>query len=176
MAYIFETEHLKIRKFTSEDAHALYRNHLEEKVRKWIPNESYGSLEEAESAAVFYADRVTKGVLPCVLAVELKENGELIGDVGINEVAGNPEEVEIGYTISERYSGKGYATELLRSMTNFVCSTWKCRVLYGRVMRGNVASVRVLEKNGYVFEREESGSEDDPWGYGILVYKKVAES
>ena len=39
MEYIFETEHLRIRKFEMEDARCLYENHLEEGVRKWIPND-----------------------------------------------------------------------------------------------------------------------------------------
>lgn len=38
-------------------------------------------------------------------------------------------------------------------------------------MRGNIASVRVLEKNGYIFVKEEFGAEDDPYGNGMLVYK-----
>lgn len=43
-------------------------------------------------------------------------------------------------------------------------------VLRFRVMRGNNASVRVLEKNGYIFVEEEFGAEDDPYGNGMLVY------
>ena len=39
-------------------------------------------------------------------------------------------------------------------------------------MKGNSASVRVLEKSGYRFVREESGAEDDPYGNGMLVYRK----
>jgi ribosomal-protein-alanine N-acetyltransferase len=101
----------------------------------------------------------------------LKETGELIGDTGVNEVEGRVNEVEIGYVISDKHSGNGYATELLEAMTNFVVSTFGMRVLYGRVMRGNDASVKVLEKNGYVFVEEEFGAEDDPYGNGMLVYK-----
>lgn len=57
-------------------------------------------------------------------------------------------------------------------MTEFIVSTFGMSVLYGRVMRGNNASVRVLEKNGYIFEKEEFGAEDDPYGNGMLIYKK----
>lgn len=46
------------------------------------------------------------------------------------------------------------------------------KVLYGRVMRGNSASVRVLEKCGYQYVTEEFGAEDDPYGNGMLIYKK----
>ncbi len=45
------------------------------------------------------------------------------------------------------------------------------KVLYGRVMKGNDASVRVLEKNGYNFAGEEQDAEDDPYGNGMLIYK-----
>ena len=111
MEYLFGTEHLWVRKFETKDAGKLYENHQELEVRKWIPNECYEDLEEAEGAVAFFADRVSRKVLPFVLAVELKKTGELIGDTGINEVEGQPEEVEIGYTICKKHSGRGYATE-----------------------------------------------------------------
>lgn len=172
MEYMFETEHLRIRKFVVEDAKRLYENHLEEEVKKWIPNESYADMEETQGAINFYVDCVNNSHLPYVLAVELKETGELIGDTGVNEVEGKAGEVEIGYGICKKYSGKGYATELLKAMTEFIVSTFEMHVLYGRVMRGNNASIRVLEKNGYHFVKEEFGADDDPYGNGMLVYKK----
>lgn len=172
MEQIFETEHLIIRKFCQKDAKSLYENHLEEEVRKWIPNESYANIEEAEEAIHFYADCVDHEHLPYVLAVESKLTGELIGDTGINEVEGKTNEVEIGYVICEKFSGKGYATELLNAMTEYIVSRFAINVLYGRVMRGNEASIRVLEKNGYTFVEEEFGAEDDPYGNGMLIYKK----
>jgi len=172
MDCLFETERLKVRKFVMEDAQPLFENHLEEKVKKWIPNETYADVEEAENAINFYIGCVNNSRLPYVLAVELKETGELIGDTGINEVEGKCNEVEIGYGICDKYSGKGLATELLNAMTEFVVTSLKIDVLYGRVMRGNHASVRVLEKNGYAFVKEEMGAEDDPYGNGMLVYKK----
>lgn len=172
MDYIFETEHLGIRKFEIEDAQCLYENHLETEVKKWIPNESYADIEETQEAINFYINCVNNKQLPYVLAVELKETGELIGDTGVNEVEGNPDEVEIGYGICKKHSGKGYATEVLRSMSEFIAETFKINDLYGRVMHGNNASIRVLEKNGYKFAKEEFGAEDDPYGNGMFIYKK----
>ena len=57
-------------------------------------------------------------------------------------------------------------------MTEFAISTFGTKVLYGRVMNGNDASIRVLEKNDYVFLAEEFGAEDDPYGNGMFIYKK----
>lgn len=171
MEYLFETDRLRVRRFEAEDAAALYRIHLDEEVKKWIPDESYSDLEEALKAAAFYADRVVRQRLPYVLAVELKQTGELLGDTGINEVEGNPEEVEIGFVIRQESRRKGYATEVLQAMTAYAIKTFHVSVLYGRVMKGNDASVRVLEKSGYSFVTEEIGAEDDPYGNGMLVYR-----
>ena len=55
-------------------------------------------------------------------------------------------------------------------MTEFTVEAFGINILYGRVMRGNNASVRVLEKNGYEFVREEFGAEDDLYGKRMLIY------
>ena len=184
MDAMFETKRLIVRKFRDADAAPLYENHRDAEVRKWFPNECYADEAEALDAIRFYANCVDGGRLPFVLAVELKETGELIGDTGISEVDGHPEETEIGYCIGqghpeeteigycvgEKYRGKGYASELLEAISGFVVSRFGVRKIYGRVVYGNGASARVLEKNEYRFVKEEFGAEDDPYGKGMLVY------
>ena len=172
MEILFETERLAVRKFREDDAQQLYENHMDDAVRKWFPNECYADEAEALDAIRFYADCVDNGHLPFVLGVELKETKELIGDTGISEVDGKPEESEIGYCIGEKYRGKGYASELLDAVSGFVASRFGIRAIYGRVVHGNEASAKVLEKGGYRFVKEEFGAEDDPYGNGMLVYKK----
>ena len=170
--YIFETEHLAVRKFEPDDAKRLYEIHNDDAVKKWIPGEYYKDIDEAQESIEFFANCVKKKKMPYVLAVVLKETGELIGDTGVNEVEGKTEEVEIGFVISREYRGKGYASEVIKRMTDYIIHSFGIKVLYGRVMKGNEASVRVLEKNGYNFVGEEYGAEDDPYGNGMLIYKK----
>ena len=172
MKTMFETKRLVIRRLREDDAQQLYENHMDDAVRKWFPNECYADPAEALDAIRFYADCVDNGHLPFVLGVELKETGELIGDTGISEVEGKPDESEIGYCIGEKFRGKGYASELLDAISGFVASRFGIRTIYGRVVHGNEASAKVLEKGGYQFVEEESGAEDDPYGNGMLVYRK----
>ena len=174
MNVFFETERVLTRKLEPEDAARLYENHAEAKVKKWFPNESYADIREAEDAIHFFSDCVEKNQLPFVLAIQLKETGELVGDTGVSEVDGEPEAVEIGYQICEKYNGKGLATEVLNAMTAFSFARFHATVSYGRVVHGNMASARVLEKAGYTFVNEEYGAEDDPYGNGMLVYKREA--
>ena len=203
MDIFFETEHLLARKLEPEDAVQLYENHAEEKVKRWFPNESYADLNEAKEAIHFFRDCVDGNHLPFVLAVQLKETGELIGDTGVSIVDGQSEAVEngyeatengyeavknrceaienrydaieIGYLICEKYSGRGFATEVLNAMTEFSFARFGAAIIYGRVVHGNSASARVLEKAGYLFVDEEFGAEDDPYGNGVLVYKRERE-
>ena len=58
-------------------------------------------------------------------------------------------------------------------MTRFTADYFGANTFWGRVVKGNAASTRVLEKAGYAFVREESGAEDDPYGNGMLVYRKT---
>lgn len=172
MHYLYETEHLRFRRFDLSDVHKLYKNHLEDEMKQCIPNESYEDLPEAEGAINFYIDCVNKRQLPYVLAIELKESGVLIGDTGVNQVEGCDNEVEIGYSICKQYSGNGYATETVVAMTNYAERTFGVKTLYGRVIKGNIASVKVMEKTGYKYFKEEFNAEDDPYGKGMLIYKK----
>ena len=172
MEKLLETERLVIRKFRDEDAQKLYENHMDDEVRKWFPNECYADAEEAREAIRFYAGCVNTGRLPFVLGAELKETGELIGDAGISEAEGKTDETEVGYCIGQQYRGRGYAAELLKAVSAYTASRFGIRVIFGRVVHGNAASVKVLEKNGYQFVKEEFGAEDDPYGSGMLVYRK----
>ena len=174
MDVFFETERVLARKLEPEDAAQLYKNHAEAKVKKWFPNESYADISEARDAIHFFSDCVNQNRLPFVLAIQLKETGELIGDTGVSEVEEEPDALEIGYQICEKYNGKGLATEVLNAMTAFSFARFNATISYGRVVHGNAASARVLEKAGYMFVNEEYGAEDDPYGNGMLVYKREA--
>lgn len=169
---MIETNRLIIRAFSEADAYRLYNIHDDESVKKWIPNESYRDIDEARDAIGFFSGCVQRGTLPYVLGVVLKDTGELIGDVGINEVDGNSGEVEIGYVIAREQMGNGYASEAVKAMTGFAAEHFGVKRLYGRVLHGNIASEKVLEKNGYEYITEEFGADDDPYGDGMLVYRK----
>lgn len=170
MNQIFESERLQFRIFNSSDVETLFSIHSEEEVKRWIPNEHYEDKEETLDAIDFFAECVNNNKLPFVVGIILKETRELIGDTGVNFVEGKEDEVEIGYIISQKYAGKGYATEAVKAMSMFVANNFDIKVLYGRVMKGNFVSIRVMEKAGFIFTHEEHGDSDDPYQLGMLVY------
>lgn len=82
MEYIFETEHLRVRKFEIKDAKCLYENHLEKEVKRWISNESYADIEETQEAIKFYVDCVNKFVRKNVKLGLFEKNSEEHAEFG----------------------------------------------------------------------------------------------
>ena len=80
-------------------------------------------------------------------------NGIFVGSVGITPQNGWKEHsAEIGYWLGEKYWGKGIATESLRMMTEISFSELEFRKLFAPVLGPNKASMRVLDKCGYILE------------------------
>jgi ribosomal-protein-alanine N-acetyltransferase len=59
---------------------------------------------------------------------------------------------EIGYWLGEPFWGRGIATEAVRAITNYAFSTFDLCRIYAGVFEWNPASMRVLEKAGYMRE------------------------
>jgi len=67
-----------------------------------------------------------------------------------DEVFGKP---EVAYWIGKQYWSKGVATTALSAFLGHI----KVRPLYARVVKDNIASLRVLEKCGFIIAGEDKG-------------------
>ena len=67
--------------------------------------------------------------------------------------------VEIGYGIDEKYQGRGYATEAVSAVTEWAVQQDGITCVEAEAEEDNIASLRVLEKSGFVpnGERGEEG-------------------
>lgn len=79
------------------------------------------------------------------------EDERLLGGIGTHEVAPG-HKAEIGYWLGEPYWGRGIMTAVVGAFREHLCRELQLVRITGTVFEGNVASARVLEKNG--FERE----------------------
>ena len=93
----------------------------------------------------------TKQEAPTVWAIEV--DGEAAGGIGI-ELHTDVERVsaEIGYWLGKAVWGRGVATEALIAVTADVFTRFDLTRLYAVPFADHVASVRVLERAGYVRE------------------------
>ena len=87
------------------------------------------------------------------IARAIQYNDQFVGTVGADR--GQFEKsrsAEVGYWIGRPFWGKGIATEALRQLTALIFSTTTIARLQAYVFEGNIASMKVLEKNGYTLE------------------------
>lgn len=85
-------------------------------------------------------------------SVLIKESNELIGTVMLFGFDHEAKHAEVGYVLHQAFWGKGYGTEALEIINNFAATVMKFHRLHARVVSGNTASARILEKNGFELE------------------------
>ena len=80
-------------------------------------------------------------------------DGAAIGAIGVELSADIfRKSAEIGYWLGESFWGRGLATDAVRAMTDYAFLTFDLRRISAGVFEWNPASMRVLEKAGYVCE------------------------
>ena len=89
-------------------------------------------------------------------AVVEKNSRSIIGYCGLfyfPDVNGMPE-IEIGYRLARSFWGKGYATEAALAVRDYAFDTLGLTRLITMIDPQNVASIRVAEKIGMIYEQD----------------------
>lgn len=94
------------------------------------------------------------------LGITLKETGILIGDCGLHFPTSKPDQVEIGITLSCLHQGKGYATEAVERILEYLFEGLGKHRVYALVDPRNGASIRLLERVGM---RREGHLRESVW-------------
>jgi ribosomal-protein-alanine N-acetyltransferase len=111
------------------------------------PAEFY-SIDGLHAHVAQFLDAHAQGRLhPCVI---VDEHGQLIGRANLKDIDGQTQTAEVGYRIGERQAGKGLATAALRHLITLAQDEWQLVKLCAYAIDGNAASIRVLERCGFV--------------------------
>lgn len=164
---VIETKRLILRKMTLDDLDDLLLIFSDpkvmesfkavpfdrEKMRKWVQR----NLD--------HQDRYGYGIF----SVTLKENGELVGALGLHHVEadGSPE-VELGYDFRSAYWNLGLATEAAIAVRDYAFGQLGLTRLISLIRVHNRASMRVAEKMGMKREKE--------WTRGDVKYHVYSQS
>lgn len=150
-----KTERLFITEFTLDMAEAVHLNSLDEDNRKFNPDEVFETIEDAKDTVEFLMSVYDNGDGPLVYPVVLLD-GTNIGYV--QAVPMDDDKWEIGYHIGKNYTGKGYATEAVKAFLPVIMDQLNITEMLGICVVENKASVKVMEKTGFVKEFEGMGS------------------
>jgi len=171
---MFETDRLSIRKYNTDDALCLFEILNEKDVTKFIP-ESTISFDEALDAVTWLISNYEKPIseyFKYSFAITLKDSGKYIGWCGFGTLDFDINKVEVYYTISRKYWGYGYASETVKALINYIFMNYNIYKLVALVKRDNIASHKIIDKNGFKLIKVVEGLSSDYEFYdGELYYE-----
>ena len=148
MKYLIKTERLIIRLAEPEDAKGIFSyrsNFVENKYQGWFPD----SVEEVCDYISNMPETMDITNICFQFTIILVDENRLIGDMGINFTNHNNMQAEIGCTLHKDYQKKGYATEALKAMVDYLFRTLDKHRIIASVDPRNTASIRLIERLGF---------------------------
>ena len=165
------TQRLILRPIKKGDAESVFRYRSDANTNKyqgWIPktiNDVVSFIENRVSPTININGTWFQFV------VIKKDDGALIGDVGIHFFDPDNKQVEIGCTIDKNYQKHGYASEALSEIFQYIFKTLDKHRIIASIDPRNEGSIRLVEKLGFRKEAhfKESIFQDGEW-LDDLVY------
>ena len=151
---LIKNDNLQIVKMNQSMYYDVYKNSQDDNNRKYVPDEVFGSLEEATEVVDQIISSYENKDGPFVYAVIRKKDNANIGYVQLVKIE---EGWEIGYHIAEIYTGNGYATEAVNLFLDYIKNNTNLKQIIGIALAANKASRRVLEKCGFELIYEGTG-------------------
>ena len=147
-----ETDEIVLRKITDDDIDALFEIYNNKKLFEYTPSIFKETKQEiGELVERFHTRFADKQMIR--MAITLKSEGNFA--VGVAEMYGYNADVNmvaIGYRINERFWGRQIATKAVQAMTQFLFEEIGINRVYAEAMPTHAASLRILEKCGFVRE------------------------
>jgi len=121
------TQRLNLSQLKASDAPAMYEYRSDPAVCRYQSFEP-GSLSDVETFISHLESNAfdTAGTW-FQFGIRLRESGELIGDFGTHFSANDSCQVEIGFTVSRPHQGKGYGTEAVTGVLDYLFGPLHCR-------------------------------------------------
>lgn len=147
-----ETPRLILRKFSVEDAEAMFMNWCQDEAvtryLTWLPHEN---IEETQATIKFFIEQYSLPHTYHYLIV-LKDTDTPIGSLGCVRFSERSESAEVGYCIARPYWKQGIATEALSALLKHLFEAVGVQRVYARYCTENPSSGKVMEKVGMVYE------------------------
>lgn len=150
---ILETERLILRPYTLADIEASYQMNLDASVSQYTGDGGVVSRAEIER-------RITQNVMGDYntygygrWAVDIKEGEKCIGFCGLKFLP-DYHAPDIGFRFKSAYWGQGFATESAKACIKYGFETLKLNKILAFVLPENIASINVLRKLNFRFEKE----------------------
>lgn len=146
-----ETDRLVLRAVTEADADAVFAACSNPAVTRFTIFDTHKTPADSLAYVRDYVAGSYAEMLPDPFAVTLKHDPDprMVGAVGCYWGSQPNQMMELGYWLAEHLWGRGFAAEAAAAVVRFAFDRYPVRRMQARVIAGNVASERVLEKVGF---------------------------
>lgn len=145
MSILHKSEAIIIRNLLAEEQ-ALFLDHFDdEDVTRYVPVRTTEQYTELFKIAV---EDNNKGIFNRWGIYNAADN-DFIGVCLARHFSYNPDQLEIGYTLSKRYWGKGIGTEVSRALVKYCFEKTANEEVVAVTDLDNIGSQKVLEKAGF---------------------------
>ena len=166
-------ERITLRPYRDDDADALLALYGDPVVTRWWSHEPWSDRQQAiEYLERMRRDRENSEFYPWAIAAN--EGDALIGTAALYEIDRTHKRGMLGYSLSPSMQGRGYAGDALRLLIDFAWSSLELQRIEADTDPENIASRRLLERLGFVFEGSMRkrwfvhGAWHDTSWYGLL--------
>ncbi|WP_321388308.1 GNAT family N-acetyltransferase [uncultured Enterococcus sp.] len=144
------TSRCLIRPFEEKDLNRFisYRNNLE-----WMKYQGFKGLTAEDYRKLLLVEPVLQN--GAQFAILLLDSSQVIGDIYLKEEDGC---LWIGYTIAPDFARQGFAAEVVQAMAAHLKEAGHTAI-YAGVEPENIASIKLLEKLGFVFTHTDEYDE-----------------
>ena len=146
MKTLISNDNISIVYLEESMSYDVWQNSLDEDNRRFVPDEVFETLEEAQDVVKALIDCYSHEDGPFIYAVIRNIDSANLGYVQLVKIN---EGYEIGYHIAKKYTGHGYATEAVNLFLDYLKNNSNLKDIYGVALATNKASRRVLEKTGF---------------------------
>lgn len=141
------TKRLVLRKISVSDADDMFAYSSQENVTRYLLWDVHPDSIYTEHYIRYLQERYSMGDF-YDFAVVSKETGRMIGTAGFTSFDLPNRSAEIGYVIAPDCQGRGFATEAVTRILDFGFRECCLQRISAVCMKGNLASLRVMEKCG----------------------------
>ena len=168
MTIFIETDRLLIREIHPNDIDGLLDIYRDFRNLRFIPNSNLNWTSEKLNEKYSKIIQDYKNGFG-IFAVQLKDNGQIIGEAGLFNSFNELNHLELGYILDNKFWRKGYGSEICSSLIDYGFNTLNLDKITARMFKGNIASIRLSEKCGMkLIPQEQVGGLNDSCKFEIL--------
>ncbi len=148
---VLSTERLTLRLIIADDAPEVFALRTDDRVLRYIGKEKLKDLDEAKALIESRNSGIGKNEA-ILWGITLKEENKVIGSICLFNISKEHCRGEIGYELHPDLHGKGLMQEAITAALDYAFNTMKLHTLAANVAPENAASIKVLERNGFMKE------------------------